>query len=222
MGVAFRSGSRWGRGALSVVATRTRGGRPLIVRGPRPPRGLWCCGLKAGREQRERRELPGAARRWELCAHDTGSRPLRRGRAEPGGNPSTVSNRSRRRFGADHPRGGPLSLPMILAVGFSVRSARGTPLRRWAWERLNEHLTKGVALFDAQVARPADSRPRQPKDGRRHPRPLGISPLRDLHHAARRHCTPSQAPRPGPEARAGSVHGEVIWHGGSDQWRGWR
>ena len=207
---------------MSVVATRTRGGRPLIVRGPRPPRGLWCCGLKAGREQRERRELPGAARRWELCAHDTGLGLCAEGELSP------EATLRRSRVVQDEGSGqitrevDPLSLPMILAVGFSVRSARGTPLRRWAWERLNEHLTKGVALFDAQVARPADSRPRQPKDGRRHPRPLGISPLRDLHHAARRRCTPSQAPRPGPEARAGSVHGEVIWHGGSDQWRGWR
>gem|GEM_PF-6230752 len=42
-GVALR-GSRWGREALSVVATRTRGSRPLIVRGPRHhhrDRSLW-------------------------------------------------------------------------------------------------------------------------------------------------------------------------------------
>jgi len=61
------------------------------------------------------------------------------------------------------------SLPMILAMGFRVRSARGTPFRQWSLERLGEYPTKGFSLDDARVARAAESpqRQRQPKD--RHP-----------------------------------------------------
>ena len=46
------------------------------------------------------------------------------------------------------------SLPMILAVGFRVRSARGTQFRQWALERLGEYLTKGFALDDARLRAP--------------------------------------------------------------------
>lgn len=46
------------------------------------------------------------------------------------------------------------SLPMILAVGFRVRSARGTQFRQWALERLSEYLTKGFALDDARLRAP--------------------------------------------------------------------
>ena len=63
------------------------------------------------------------------------------------------------------------SLPMILAVGFRVRSARGTQSRQWALERLGKNLTKGFALNDARVDGEAESpqHQRQPKD-RRPPR----------------------------------------------------
>jgi len=46
------------------------------------------------------------------------------------------------------------SLPMILAVGFRVRSPRGTQFRQWALERLGEYLTKGFALDDARLRAP--------------------------------------------------------------------
>lgn len=46
------------------------------------------------------------------------------------------------------------SLPMILAVGFRVRSARGTQFRQWALERLGEYLTKGFTLDDARLRAP--------------------------------------------------------------------
>ncbi len=43
------------------------------------------------------------------------------------------------------------SLPMIIAVGYRVRSARGTQFRQWATERLDEYLTKGFAIDDERL-----------------------------------------------------------------------
>jgi hypothetical protein len=47
------------------------------------------------------------------------------------------------------------SLPMILAVGFRVRSPRGAQFRRWAAERLGEYLVKGLVMDDARLKDPA-------------------------------------------------------------------
>jgi hypothetical protein len=46
------------------------------------------------------------------------------------------------------------SLPMILAVGFRVRSPRGTQFRRWATERLEEYLVKGFTMDDERLKNP--------------------------------------------------------------------
>ena len=43
------------------------------------------------------------------------------------------------------------SLDMILAVGYRVRSHRGTQFRRWATERLREYLVKGFVLDDDRL-----------------------------------------------------------------------
>lgn len=43
------------------------------------------------------------------------------------------------------------SLPMILAVGYRVRSHRGTQFRKWATARLEEYLIKGFTLDDQQL-----------------------------------------------------------------------
>lgn len=43
------------------------------------------------------------------------------------------------------------NLPMILAVGYRVRSHRGVEFRRWATERLRELLTKGFTLDDEKL-----------------------------------------------------------------------
>jgi Virulence protein RhuM family len=40
------------------------------------------------------------------------------------------------------------SLPAILAVGFRVRSHRGTQFRQWATARLSEYLVKGFTMDD--------------------------------------------------------------------------
>ena len=40
------------------------------------------------------------------------------------------------------------NLDAILAVGFRVRSDRGTQFRRWATERLSEYLVKGFTMDD--------------------------------------------------------------------------
>lgn len=40
------------------------------------------------------------------------------------------------------------NLDAILAVGYRVRSPRGTQFRRWATERLREYLVKGFTLDD--------------------------------------------------------------------------
>jgi hypothetical protein len=46
------------------------------------------------------------------------------------------------------------SLPAILAVGFRVRSARGTQFRQWATARLEEFLRKGFVLDDERLRNP--------------------------------------------------------------------
>lgn len=43
------------------------------------------------------------------------------------------------------------SLPLILAVGFRVRSLRGTAFRQWATARLEEYLVKGFTMDDARL-----------------------------------------------------------------------
>lgn len=43
------------------------------------------------------------------------------------------------------------NLDMILAVGYRVRSHRGTQFRRWATERLREYIVKGFALDDDRL-----------------------------------------------------------------------
>lgn len=46
------------------------------------------------------------------------------------------------------------SLPMILAVGFRVRSPRGAQFRRWAATALSEYLVKGFVMDDARLKDP--------------------------------------------------------------------
>ena len=43
------------------------------------------------------------------------------------------------------------NLEVILAVGYRVRSHRGTRFRRWATERLNEYLVKGFTMDDERL-----------------------------------------------------------------------
>ena len=43
------------------------------------------------------------------------------------------------------------NLEAIIAVGFRVRSRRGTEFRKWAGERLNEYLVKGFTMDDARL-----------------------------------------------------------------------
>ena len=46
------------------------------------------------------------------------------------------------------------SLPAILAVGYRVRSQRGTQFRQWATARLTEYLVKGFAMDDERLKNP--------------------------------------------------------------------
>jgi len=43
------------------------------------------------------------------------------------------------------------NLDMILAIGYRVRSHRGTRFRRWATERLRKYLIKGFVLDDERL-----------------------------------------------------------------------
>lgn len=47
-------------------------------------------------------------------------------------------------------------LEAILAVGYRVRSVRGTQFRRWATERLQEYLVKGFTMDDERLKNPPD------------------------------------------------------------------
>ena len=46
------------------------------------------------------------------------------------------------------------SLPMILAVGYRVRSPRGTQFRQWATAHLEEYLVKGFVMDDERLKEP--------------------------------------------------------------------
>lgn len=46
------------------------------------------------------------------------------------------------------------NLEAILAVGYRVRSHRGTQFRRWATERLSEYLVKGFTMDDERLKNP--------------------------------------------------------------------
>ena len=50
------------------------------------------------------------------------------------------------------------SLDMILAIGFRVRSKRGTQFRIWANQHLKEYLVKGFTMDDERLKNP-DGRP---------------------------------------------------------------
>lgn len=43
------------------------------------------------------------------------------------------------------------NLEMIIAIGYRVRSHRGTQFRRWATERLHDYLVKGFAMDDERL-----------------------------------------------------------------------
>src|ERR1700677_1652319 len=45
------------------------------------------------------------------------------------------------------------NLHVILAIGYRVRSHRGTQFRQWATARLSEYLVKGFTLDDARLKR---------------------------------------------------------------------
>lgn len=46
------------------------------------------------------------------------------------------------------------SLPMILAIGYRVRSTRGTQFRQWATQTLQEYLVKGFVMDDERLKNP--------------------------------------------------------------------
>ncbi len=46
------------------------------------------------------------------------------------------------------------NLPAVLAVGYRVRSHRGTQFRQWATARLNEYLVKGFTMDDERLKNP--------------------------------------------------------------------
>lgn len=46
------------------------------------------------------------------------------------------------------------SLPMIIAIGYRVRSSRGTQFRQWATRTLGEYLQKGFVLDDERLKNP--------------------------------------------------------------------
>lgn len=46
------------------------------------------------------------------------------------------------------------SLPMIIAVGYRVRSTRGSQFRQWATRTLSEYMRKGFVMDDARLKEP--------------------------------------------------------------------
>lgn len=46
------------------------------------------------------------------------------------------------------------SLPLVIAVGYRVRSKQGTLFRKWATQTLEEYLIKGFAMDDERLKNP--------------------------------------------------------------------
>lgn len=46
------------------------------------------------------------------------------------------------------------ALPMVIAVGYRVRSTRGTQFRQWATRTLSEYMLKGFVMDDARLKEP--------------------------------------------------------------------
>jgi hypothetical protein len=46
---------------------------------------------------------------------------------------------------------------VVLAVGYRVRSPRGTQFRQWATTRIEEYVVKGFTLDDERLKRPSDA-----------------------------------------------------------------
>ena len=68
------------------------------------------------------------------------------------------------------------SLEAILAVGYRVRSVRGTQFRRWATERLGEYLLKGFTMDDMRWTNTSDLPKRVGANGS-----LKANPMRCAH-----------------------------------------
>ncbi len=51
------------------------------------------------------------------------------------------------------------NLAMVIAVGYRVKSPRGTQFRQWASARLNEYLVKGFTMDDERLKNPDSKRP---------------------------------------------------------------
>jgi len=49
------------------------------------------------------------------------------------------------------------SLPMIIAVGYRVRSVQGTQFRKWATKAIEEYLVKGFVMDDERLKQPESS-----------------------------------------------------------------
>ncbi|WP_268799402.1 virulence RhuM family protein [Pseudomonas huanghezhanensis] len=47
------------------------------------------------------------------------------------------------------------ALPMIIAVGYRVRSTRGSQFRQWATRTLNEYMLKGFVMDDSRLKEPS-------------------------------------------------------------------
>jgi len=72
------------------------------------------------------------------------------------------------------------SLPAILAVGYRVRSHRGTQFRQWATARLNEYLVKGFTLDDERLKNPPGAGQKDYFDDL-------LERIRDIRASGRRH-----------------------------------
>ena len=103
------------------------------------------------------------------------------GEADPGATVRSIPNSSPGRRAAGHSLHEHYNLDVILAVGYRVRSVRGTQFRRWATERLREYLVKGFTLDDERLRNP-------PIDGEGVPDYFGelLERIRDIRASERR------------------------------------
>jgi hypothetical protein len=98
------------------------------------------------------------------------------------------------------------SLEMVMAVGYRVRSPRGTQFRQWATARLKEYLVKGFVLDDERLKNPpGPGVPDYFDDLLERIRDIRASERRMYLRVLRLHCdhVPRLRRRPGASAQAG-------------------
>lgn len=107
------------------------------------------------------------------------------------------------------------SLDVVIAVGYRVRSARGTQFRQWATATLREYLTKGFVIDDAARSDP----PHSPVNGTVRPSKASSTPGGSVAETSRWEMSWEKWMR---SVRFAPTRFATASDSSSEKWVGWR